>query len=386
MTARWLGIIVLALAVIAGLHAYIGHRITSDLALSSDAARAVWGMLALLLACVVLQPISLRRGWGAVTRIVAPPAALWLGVGFLLLAAFAATDLLVLALVRPAFAATSVKPGAAAIESIRTVVVLAGTAGATAIGIASAVRLPRLRRIRIELDRAPASLAGLRIVQLTDLHIGPMLGRRFLARVVARANALEPDVVAVTGDLVDGRVDVIGAEVEPLRELRPRYGAFFVTGNHDHYSDADAWVERVSGLGLRPLRNAHVRLSTPRGDLSLAGVDDHRGGVAGSSEDLDRALDGCDASLPIVLLAHDPSTFKRACDRVDLQLSGHTHGGQIWPFRYLVRLAVPWVAGLYRRGRGQLYVSRGTGFWGPPMRLGAPAELTEITLYARRPD
>ncbi|MCG8591894.1 MAG: metallophosphoesterase, partial [Proteobacteria bacterium] len=170
--------------------------------------------------------------------------------------------------------------------------------------------------------------------------------------------------------------------------LRARLGVFFVTGNHDHYSGARAWATLAGELGMRVLRNEHVEIGSGADAFALAGVDDHRAGLLpgdSGGEDLDAALAGIRPELPVILLAHDPSTFKRAHARgIALQLSGHTHGGQIWPFRYLVRLAIPFVAGLYRRANAWLYVSRGTGFWGPPMRLGAPAEITELTL--RSPD
>jgi len=203
------------------------------------------------------------------------------------------------------------------------------------------------------------------------------------AEASERVNAIAPDLVAATGDLVDGSVARIGDEVEPFAAMRAKHGVFFVTGNHDFYSGADAWTKRLTDLGWRVLRNDRVSIGAGEASFDLAGVDDVHGRLveAGAGEDVARALADRDASRPVVLLAHDPSTFHRASQHgVDLQLSGHTHGGQIWPFRYLVRLSVPWVAGLYRRGASALYVSSGTGFWGPPMRLAAPAEITEITL------
>src|SRR5690606_16437066 len=244
---------------------------------------------------------------------------------------------------------------------------------------------PEHRRVEVRLARWPRALDGLRIVQLSDVHIGPLLDRRFAAALVARVDALAPDLVVVTGDLVDGSVRRLGAEVEPLGALRAPHGVWFVTGNHDHYSGADDWVARVTDLGWRPLRNARATIAVNGVAFDLAGVDDPHGALVdvGGGEDLDRALAGRDPERPLVLLAHDPATFRRAAARgVDLQLSGHTHGGQIWPFRWAVRLTVPWVAGLYRVGGSTLYVSRGTGFWGPPMRLGAPAEITELVLRA----
>ena len=240
-----------------------------------------------------------------------------------------------------------------------------------------------LARIEIALARWPAALDGFRIVQISDVHIGPLLDGRFAATVAERVNALAPDLVAVTGDLVDGSVVRLAPHVEPFRAVRAKHGVFFVTGNHDFYSGADSWVAHVRSFGWQALRNEHVSIGDGAAGFDLAGVDDTHGRLieAGAGEDVERALAGRDASRAVVLLAHDPATFHRASQRdVDLQLSGHTHGGQIWPFRYIVRLSVPWVVGLYRRGASALYVSRGTGFWGPPMRIAAPSEITEIVI------
>jgi predicted MPP superfamily phosphohydrolase len=235
-----------------------------------------------------------------------------------------------------------------------------------------------------EVERWPSDLDGFRIVQLSDIHIGPLLDRRFACSLVERVNALEPDLVVITGDLVDGSARHLAEEVAPFGDLRAKHGVYFVTGNHDHLSNASAWSRSVEDLGITVLRNRHVAIAGhgEGGGFDLVGVDDHRSGmIGGGNEDLDAALAGRDPERPAVLLAHDPSTFRRARrEPIDLQLSGHTHGGQIWPFRYAVRAVIPWVAGRYREGRAQLYVSRGTGFWGPPMRLLAPAEITEITL------
>jgi len=277
-------------------------------------------------------------------------------------------------------------PGSGAGAGVRAAAVslLALLAGLAA--LRSGLAPPRLRRLTIELPRWPAARDGYRIVQISDIHIGPILGRAFAAHLVERVNALDPDLVAVTGDLVDGKLALLAGEVAPFAGLRGRDGVYFVTGNHDHYSGADDWAGAVAGLGLRVLRNQRVAIGEGARAFDLVGVDDHRGGMIGDSggEDLDAALAGRDPLRPAILLAHDPSTFKRAWALgIDLQLSGHTHGGQIWPFGLLVRLAIPTVAGRYSKGEAQLYVSRGTGFWGPPMRLFAPAEITEIVLRAK---
>ena len=328
-----------------------------------------------------LARIFLRSRPHLHSRALSWSAYVWLGFAFLLLTTTLATSA-VFALL----GAASPEPFDPTLVARSRAFLVGGAALTLAgVGLRQGLAAPAVKRIEIALARWPAALDGFRIVQLSDVHIGPLLDRRFAATIAEQVNALAPDLVAVTGDLVDGSVARIGDEVEPLGAIRARHGVYFVTGNHDFYSGADAWVGRVAAFGWRALRNERVSIGAGAASFDLAGVDDVHGRLVepGAGEDVARALDGRDADRAVVLLAHDPSTFHRASQHdVDLQLSGHTHGGQIWPFRYLVRLAVPWIAGLYRRGASTLYVSRGTGFWGPPMRIAAPAEITEITLRA----
>ena len=320
--------------------------------------------------CLVAGPVFERLPpypWRRVGCVAA-----WIGVGVL----FVGTWVLALADLASAVGLLPVGAGAKALGVVAATLGIAGFATVSGLGD------PALERVSIDLARWPAALDGFRIAQISDIHIGPILGAGFARRLTERVNALEADLVVITGDLVDGPVDQVGAGVGPFRDLAGRHGVFFVTGNHDVYSGDEAWVARVRELGITPLRNAHRAFDVAGARFDLAGVDDHRGDwVTGTSEDLPAALAGRDPAVPVILLAHDPSTFKKARRAgVDLQLSGHTHGGQIWPFRYLVRIAVRWVSGVYRDGDSTIYVSRGTGFWGPPLRLFAPAELTEITL------
>ncbi len=260
---------------------------------------------------------------------------------------------------------------------------LAGVTAALATVIAGMIHVklgPSVRRVRIALPGLPAAVDGYTIVQLTDVHIGVMLGRDFAAKVVERVNALAPDLIVITGDFVDGRLSELAPHVEPFRGLAARDGVYAVTGNHEYYWDADAWLAHLGSLGLRILRNQHV---TIRGGFELAGVDDSTSErlAHGHGEDVATALAGRDPALPVVLLAHHPSTLPRArAAGVDLQLSGHTHGGQLLPFGYLSRLFEPHVSGLARFGATQLYVSEGTGFWGPPLRVGTSCEIAHITL------
>jgi predicted MPP superfamily phosphohydrolase len=218
---------------------------------------------------------------------------------------------------------------------------------------------------------------GFTIVQITDVHVGPTVGRGFVAEVVRRVNTLDADLVAITGDLVDGSASRHARGVEPLADLRSRHGTYYVTGNHEHYWGFDAWLPILRGVGLRTLRNERVAID----GLDLAGVDDHE-----HKPDVARAMVGRDTSRPVVLLAHQPRQVHAAARHgVDLQLSGHTHGGQIWPWHALVKLQQGGLlAGHYRVRDTQLYVSRGTGHWGPPVRFGAPAEITRIRLRQGR--
>ncbi|HEU4430558.1 MAG TPA: metallophosphoesterase [Myxococcota bacterium] len=313
-------------------------------------------------------------------RIVSWPFALWIGVFWLGFVALLFTDV--------AFSLMGAASFAPALDLARSRALAAGALVvlASSFGLRGALRLPRVKRVELALAEWPRALEGFRIVQISDIHIGPILGRSFAAALVERVNSLAPDLIAVTGDLVDGAVEKVGGEVEPFAALRARHGAFFVPGNHDFYSGLGGWADRVRALGMRVLRNERVPIGGSDG-FDLAGVDDHRGDWReGSTEDLGAALAQRDPRRPVVLLAHDPTTFvKASAAGVALQLSGHTHGGQIWPFGALVRLTTPFVAGHFTRGDSQLYVSRGSGFWGPPMRLFAPSEITEIVLRRRQP-
>jgi uncharacterized protein len=206
---------------------------------------------------------------------------------------------------------------------------------------------------------------------------------------VAGVNQLEPDVVAITGDLTDGAVSTLRSDVAPLAELCVRNEVFFVTGNHDYYSgDGRGWVEEVARLGMTPLVNEHRLIERDGAQLVIAGVTDYGAGdyVADHASDPAASLRGAPHRAPKILLAHQPRTALDAAPLgVDLQLSGHTHGGQIVPFQLLARLTQPVLSGLHRMGRMWLYVSRGTGYWGPPLRLGAPSEITVVTLRRARP-
>ncbi|GAA0305309.1 metallophosphoesterase [Streptomyces polychromogenes] len=244
-------------------------------------------------------------------------------------------------------------------------------------GTYGVLRGPRVKRVQVPLARLPRAAHGFRIAVVSDVHLGPILGRAHTRRIVDTVNRTQPDLIAVVGDLVDGDVHDLGPAAEPLRGLRSRHGAFFVTGNHEYFSGARQWVDHVRELGLTPLENARRELP----HFDLAGVNDVQGEKEGEGPDFQAALGDRDRSRASVLLAHQPVVIDEAVRHgVDLQLSGHTHGGQLWPGNYLAELANPTVAGLERYGDTQLYVSRGAGAWGPPVRVGAPSDITVVEL------
>ncbi|MET7614182.1 metallophosphoesterase [Streptomyces seoulensis] len=270
---------------------------------------------------------------------------------------------------------------------IVTWAVLGVSAALLAWGYYEARRVPRVRQLDVELPRLGAGLDGTRVVLITDTHYGPLDRARWSERVCETVNTLEADLVCHTGDIADGTADRRRAQAAPLGTVEATRARVYVTGNHEYYSEAQGWVDLMDRLGWEPLRNRHVLLERGGNTLVVAGVDDvtaESSGLAGHGADLAEALTGADPDLPVLLLAHQPKFIDRAAAHgVDLQLSGHTHGGQIWPFHYLVRLDQPALAGLTRHGtRTQLYTSRGTGFWGPPFRVFAPSEITLLVLRA----
>ncbi|MFD3624091.1 metallophosphoesterase [Streptomyces sp. DSM 116494] len=263
--------------------------------------------------------------------------------------------------------------------------VVGGAAAAAAVGTVGygtygVLRGPGVKRVTVPLARLPRAAHGFRIAVVTDVHLGPVLGRGFAQKVVDTVNSTQPDLIAVVGDLVDGSVKDLGPAAAPLAQLRARHGSFFVTGNHEYFSGAEQWVREVRRLGLNPLENARTELP----HFDLAGVNDIAGESEGEGPDYAKALGDRDRGRACVLLAHQPVQIHDAVDHgVDLQLSGHTHGGQLWPGNLVAGAANPTVSGLERYGDTQLYVSRGAGAWGPPTRVGAPSDITVIELASR---
>ncbi|MCG5472337.1 metallophosphoesterase [Micromonospora sp. LAH09] len=405
---------VTVLALITGLiHLYLWKRLVRDTT-TPGRWRRIGGVAALVLALLV--PVTLA-GTQAGLYWLAWPGYVWLALMFYLLVVLVVLEvpMLVTRLVlrRRVVAA---EPSAAAPEPVlvgaagptdppaadavaapdhdpsrrlllaRGAAIFAGltATGTVGYGVRTALGPPRLDRVQIPLAKLPRSMDGLRIATVSDIHLGPLRGRAHTERIVAAINRLDADLVAVVGDLVDGSVAELGSAAAPLRDLRSRYGNFFVTGNHEYYSGVEEWVQEIDRLGLRVLQNRRQEIQARGGVLDVAGVNDlDATGVSGlaAGPDFAAALGDRDPSRPVVLLAHQPlAAVQAARFGVDLQLSGHTHGGQMVPFNLAVRLEQPVVSGLGEVDGTKVYVTNGAGFWGPPVRVGAEPQISLVEL------
>lgn len=358
--------------IVLALHLYVGIRLLPGLDMSGVATLLA---AAYLLASALLMPLVVRVTW-LNGRWLAWPVALMTGAFSFLLWLTVLRDLVLLVSVLVTSPPPSLWSWTAWSVVIATLV-LSGFA------LWQARRVPRVVEIEVPLDGLPSELENFTIVQLSDLHVGPTIKRRHLTRIVERVNALSPDLVAITGDVTDGWVKELEVEVAPLSRLTARHGCVCVTGNHEYYSEAEAWVEAFGRLGMRVLINTSELIEHDGATLAVAGVPDLSAGyyVAAHHSDPAAAAAQIAVGVPRILLAHQPNSAPSAATAgFDLQLSGHTHGGQIWPWSLLARRANRFLAGLGREGRMWVYTSRGTGYWGPPMRFGAPAEITLIRL------
>ncbi len=388
------------LAVLGGMHFYIWARLVRDPGLPEAWRRL---LTVALVAAAVGVPAGMfwtRLGSRPLPRIVPYAVYGWLGLAFLLFSALLAIDVVRLLGTAAAWAQEAVRrlPGPPPDPSRRLFVarVAAGGAmlaagGSASAAVRNAVGEPEVSEVAIRLPRLPAALSGLTVAQISDLHVGPTIRGHEVRRVVEETNRIRADVVVITGDLVDGSVPELRAAIGELARLESRYGVYFVTGNHEYYSGVGPWIEELRRLGIRTLRNERVSIgdrSAGGASIDLAGTDDWRSrGLAPGHHgpDLARALAGRDAERGLVLLQHQPHGMSEAVrSGVGLQLSGHTHGGQLFPFTLLVSGVYRYSRGLYLHreegAEGHIFVSRGTGYWGPPMRLGAPPEIAKIVL------
>jgi predicted MPP superfamily phosphohydrolase len=373
---RGLFLVAVVASLVAGLHYYLGVRLIRGAQMPEPYAAAtwlgLWALFALIPSAFIFGRVLSRKLAIGVQWV----AFIWMGAFGVLLSATAFSDIV---LWGAAHAATRVESW----SHLQALVVLGLTIPALIVGFRAARGTPTIERLTVPVKGLGKELDGFRIVQITDLHVGETLGRDFLERVVAQVNSLDPDMVAVTGDVIDGSVKALRDEVASLSKLAGKHGNFYVTGNHEYYHGASAWEAEARRLGLIVLHNEHRVLELGSAKLVIAGVTDLDGARFSPAHvpDADAAFANAPAGVPRILLAHQPRFARRVTGHnVALQLSGHTHGGQMFPFVFFVRLQQPVIAGFKMLWGVPVYTSRGTGYWGPPFRIGPSSEITEITL------
>lgn len=389
--------IVVLIAVLALMHFYAWTRLAKNTT-APGRPRRVATVLFLIPAGILFVGLILPRVFDTRDSAwLAWPAFVWLALVFYLVLALLVLEPVRLALrgwVKRGGAQDGTEPGFARESPAVNRRMFLARGGAAAAGVASvalvgtgasiALGPPKMLQVPVRIGRIDPAFNGFRIAVVSDVHLGPMLGRSHTERIVRMINEAEPDLVAIVGDLVDGTVNELGAAVEPLQDLSAREGSFFVTGNHEYFTqDTDEWLHELERLGVAPLRNESTLIRRGGATFALLGVNDVAGERNSDPPDFDRAMAGVGPSEATVLLAHQPVQVSEAAERgIDLQLSGHTHGGQMWPFHHIVSAVQPSIAGLSTVGDTQLYVTRGAGFWGPPVRVGAPPDISVLTLHA----
>ncbi len=388
MSLLWLLIV---LSVLGGGAYYVGRRLIVPFGLPTAGKVAAWIALALVIILPLISMVLMRRG-GAWTIPLAWVAYVALGFLSLVVTLLIARDTLLvgsdlfgrlLAVLRPG-SDPPTDPARRQFLMQATNLSVMGAAGVlTGYGIYEARKRPGIVHLTVPVRNLPKAFDGFRIVQITDVHAGLTIHRDWIESVVAEVKDLKPDLIAFTGDMVDGSVAQLRNDVEPLASLEAPCGKFFVTGNHEYYSGVEQWVEEARRLGYTVLLNEHVLIRRGDDAFVLAGVTDYSGGqfLPSHRSDPAKALDGAPATMARVLMAHQPRTLYQISPLgVDLMLSGHTHGGQFIPWNLLATLGQPYIRGLHNHHGTWIYVSKGTGYWGPPVRIGARSEITVVTI------
>ena len=312
----------------------------------------------------------------------------WLGytgLGFVSLLFFIQASADLILLLKSLFAkGHSFDPHRRAFLSLSAKTIVGGIAGIGSIwGLYNALKEPVIKRVEIKIDGLPESLKDFRMAQITDLHVGSMITGNFVETVTRKIQELNADILFFTGDAADGSVQSYGKHLHSLAEINPRYGKYFVTGNHEYYSDMNGWLQFIEELGFKILVNESQNIIVNDATIMITGIPDRGGGHFSSfhKTDMEKAMGGMNPSDLKILLAHQPKDVEHALKYgFDLQLSGHTHGGQYFPFSLLVQMAHPFIKGLHKRENTWIYINQGTGYWGPPLRIGTEPEITEITL------
>ena len=370
------------LGILGVLHFYVGWRLLPDLPIGT-----VGGVAGALL--LAFSTIAIPMGFQARSMKSRRWADSVAAVGLFMMGFF--SSLFVFTLLRDVTLLVALpflsSPSTQSLLTPSAILVVALAVFATLVGFVNARRRARIVTVDIPLRDLPEALHGFTIAQITDVHVGPTIKRNYVTAIVDAVNGLEPDVIALTGDLVDGSVHELSSHTEPFSRLRARHGVYLVTGNHEYYSGERAWTAEFRRLGLRVLMNEHVVITHLGHSLVVAGVADFSAHHFNPEQRSDPAVAMKGAPLDAaarILLAHQPrSSAAASAAGFDLQISGHTHGGQFWPWNLFVRLQQPFTAGLHRLDDLWVYISRGTGYWGPPKRFGSPSEITYLRLVPR---
>ncbi|MBX2991668.1 MAG: metallophosphoesterase [Bacteroidetes bacterium] len=383
----WFGVIGLA-------HWYVGRRVIKAAQFTREQARIARAVV-ILLFLIPQVPFAffLAGVQSSVLDILSYLGYIVMGFFTLVLTFFVLRDLVVLAsrLIEKGKKIFTKNPVPAPVNDDRrrflvhatNISIIGLAAAASGYGFMQAHRRPTVESVDIPLGTLPPEFEGFRILQFSDLHVGPTIKREYVEEVVAQILDQKADMIVFTGDLVDGSVAWLRDDVAPLKELKAPFGTYFSTGNHEYYSGVDSWMREASHLGFDVLVNEHRIVEKGEGKIVLAGVTDYGGGDFGSAHrsNPSSSIAGAPEGLTKILLAHQPRSIAEAAKAgFDLQLSGHTHGGQYFPGNYLARLNQPYIEGLHKHGSMWVYVNRGVGYWGPPIRLGTVPELTLFTL------